>query len=189
MARRGFRLGELLAAVGVLALILGGIIAFGAGLGARTPPILRRVQAALASYQAEFGAYPPDGHDPEPGWVHDQDGVRVGHPPRGVKGTASLLYFLGRPLIKETMAPARGTQRKMVGPFLSVEARETTHDRFDPNHPWTDHAYWVGQGHTRAEILDPWGRPLRYDKTPGGYELWSCGPSEEDGSDDIRVSR
>lgn len=178
--RRRFTLIELLIALGIV-ILLTAILVMGL-MGSKTKAQIRgtkgtinKIKTALQMYHAEFRDYPPDGYDDEPappggtGWSYNAQGVMVGNPPRGVKGTASLLYFLCRPLIKVTRLgddpnDPRNEQRKMVGPFMTIDPGEVTRDTFNPNHPWTDNAYWVTQGHILTELKDKFNRPLCYDK-------------------------
>lgn len=118
--------------------------------------------------------------------------VGYGNNKRAVKGTAALIYFLCRPVTRISYIgeydPAnpdpRALVRKTVGPFLTIEASnlsrpETTINSevvpFDPSFPWLGTrgiAFWgpVAASPTnagnmiRCEIVDPYGRPLCYDK-------------------------
>lgn len=181
LARR-FTLIELLIALGII-ILLTAILIMGL-MGSKTKAqirgtkgLIQKVKTAMQMYHAEFRDYPPDGYDDEPpplgvgtiGWTYNAQGVVVGSPPRGVKGTASLLYFLCRPLIKITVLGAdatdpRNIQRKMVGPFMTVDPGDVTKDTFNANQPWNDNTFWVTQGHINTELKDKFNRPLCYDK-------------------------
>lgn len=178
MARTGARGGgvtliELLVVMGIV-LLLASLLVMGLNRGdARrkaTLGLLLRLQTALKSYHDAFRDYPPDGYDAEPtppggtGWTYDAHGVVVGTPPRGVKGTAALIYFLCRPLNQVTLRGGDPTDPRNVSvdplrPFLVLTESERSRPLDDPD----------------GEIVDPYGRPLCYDKvraeTPAGLHF------------------
>lgn len=188
-SRRGaFTLIEVLIAVGIITLLTT-LMVMGMMGSARkakiagTTGLILKVKTAMQMYFAEFRDYPPDGYDDEPpipggsAWVYNAQGVVVGTPGRGVKGTASLIYFLCRPLTKVTVVGAdptdpRNRQTKVVGPFLNLEEGDFTQPGFNPNHPWSDNAYWNGQGYIKTEIKDKFFRPLVYDKVKTGSPVY-----------------
>lgn len=194
LRRRGFTLIELLV---VLAIILILVALLAAGLGTArekakakaTRALIGQIQTALENYFSEFRDYPPDGYDVEVPGTNTQ-GVPVGHPPRNLKGTAALMYFLCRPLVKVTYmgtpvpgeVPDRRNYRyTTVGPFLTLAGTgnftrgrdDDPEGPFDPAFVWADpsgggggkaHQFWVTRQMTRCEITDAYFRPLCYDK-------------------------
>ena len=186
---RSFTLIEVLVSITIV-MILTSLLIMGLG-GTKTKAMqkasiamVNKVKVALDNYYASFRDYPPDGYDvgergTGSGWDVNTQGVLVGYGAnaRRVRGTASLIYFLCRPVVKVTRQsadpddPSATYQR--VGPFLELEpgdfsmqtmtiAGEET--SFNPNHPWIDNDFWVTQGGIRCEIIDAFGRPLCYDK-------------------------
>lgn len=185
--RRGFTLIELLVVLAII-LILVGLLA--AGLSSAktkakeksTRAMIGRIQTALESYFSEFRDYPPDGYDVEIAGTNAQ-GVPVGTPPRNMKGTAALMYYLCRPLVKVTYmgAPneppdARNWRYTPVGPFLTMTgtgnySRGRDDDPsgvFDPAFVWTggpkSTEFWDTRQMRLCEITDGYYRPLCYDK-------------------------
>lgn len=203
----GMTLIEILVVVGIILIITAML---GAGMRTVTDKarfkaakaLIGRIQTALESYNGEFRDFPPDGYDneniagsPVVMTVNGQ-GIVVGYGTkrRAVKGTASLIYFLCRPVTKistmggggSDMSDRRNQVLKVVGPFLTIEpsnltrpeatlGSETTPTPFDPNFPWLGtraDLFWgvavtnpTSPGNMiRCEIVDPFGRPLCYDK-------------------------
>lgn len=177
-ARAGFTLIELLVAISIIVLLtaflgMGLLTAKDKAMQKGSLGLVNQIQTALNSYHAEFKDYPPDGYDSEPGWNVNADGVAVGTPARRVKGTAALIYFLCRPVVKVSIVGAnpndpRNQRRKVVGPFLELTPDRYSRPSFEPNHPWSDANYWEttsgGQGNRLCEIIDTYRRPLNYDK-------------------------
>jgi type II secretory pathway pseudopilin PulG len=184
--RRRFTMIEVLVAMTIV-LILTTLLAMGLG-GSKDKAthkasiaLVNKIKVALESYFAEFRDYPPDGYDVgENGWSVTSAGVEVGFAPaRRVRGTASLIYFLCRPVIKVTRMSSdpgdTGATFKKVGPFLELDNRDFSNTeitvggelrRFQPNFPWANAEFWdkaQGQG-INCEIVDAYGRPLCYDK-------------------------
>lgn len=190
-SRRAFTLIEVLIAIGIVVLLTT-LLTMGLMGSAKkakisgTTGLILKIKTALQMYHAEFRDYPPDGYDDEvpvpggPAWTYNAQGVVVGTPGRGVKGTASLIYFLCRPLTKVTLLGAdptdpRNRQTKVVGPFLNLEGGDFTREGFNPNHPWgaaVNDPYWVGQGYIMTEIKDKFFRPLVYDKVKTGSPVY-----------------
>lgn len=179
---RGLTLIEVLVVVGII-MILASLTLVGMGTATRkakqkaSKALVGRVQTALESYFAEFRDYPPDGYDLETGMAVDTNGVSVGSPARKVKGTASLIYFLCRPLVKISFmgdpADPRSVVKRPSGPFLTLEASNLSRPEhggreFDPNFPWSANAFWgappSGDGMSKCEIIDAYLHPLTYDK-------------------------
>jgi type II secretory pathway pseudopilin PulG len=198
---RGLTLIEILVVVGIILIITAML---GAGMRTvtdkarhkATKALIGRIQTALESYHGEFRDYPPDGYDDEniPGQTPVMtllpQGVVVGYgnSKRAVKGTASLIYFLCRPVTRISFlgdaSDARNQVKKTVGPFLTVEPSILSRPEatigtdvvpFDASFPWIGSrgvAFWgdingTGNGTGRmikCEIIDPFGRPLCYDK-------------------------
>lgn len=187
--RRGFTLIELLVVMMII-LTLVGLLA--AGLSSAktkakeksTRALIGRIQTALESYFSEFRDYPPDGYDNEVAGTNN-DGTPVGsNPVRNLKGTAALMYYLCRPLVKvtymgppnETPPDPRNFRYSPVGPFLQMtgtsnfsRGRDDDPDGpFDPAFVWTGtgkaQQFWVNRQMTRCEITDGYYRPLCYDK-------------------------
>lgn len=187
---RGFTLIELLVVLAII-LVLVGLLA--AGLSSAktkakeksTRALIGRVQMALESYFSEFRDYPPDGYDLEvPGTT--VEGVPLGSPPRRLKGTAALMYFLCRPLVKVNYMGSpnqpvddRNYRFTPVGPFMTMTgtgnySRGRGSDDpadlvFDPGFVWTGGpratAFWDAPGNMRwCELTDSYYRPLCYDK-------------------------
>lgn len=187
---RAFTLIEILVAMTIV-IILTSLLAMGLS-GSKekasqksSMALVAQIKNALESYHAEFRDYPPDGYDAGEngtgnGWNWNSQGVLVGFTPsRRVRGTASLIYFLCRPVMKVTRMSADPADTEVdvrkVGPFLTLENRNFSIDKitvngeeisFDPNYPWASDPYWdVGQGQgINCEIIDTYGRPLCYDK-------------------------
>lgn len=175
---QSFTLIEILVVMAII-IVLTGILAMGLG-GSRdkaahkaTKALINKIKVALESYNSEFRDYPPDGYDNEgwgAPWTHaGAAGQNVGYPPRPMRGSGLLMYFLCRPLIKITVVGAdpndpRNLQMKRVGPFLQLAPGDFSKEGFNPNHPWSDVAYWDTQLFRNTEIIDAYGRPICYDK-------------------------
>lgn len=199
-SRRAFTLIEILVAMTII-VILTSILIMGLG-GTKAKAMhkaslatVNKVMVALGNYQAAFRDFPPDGYDLGEkklsetdlagGWDVNADGVLVGYsPPRRVRGTAALIYFLCRPVVRVTRQSAdpgdTSATYTRVGPFLELEAADFSMERlvangeevnFDPNYPWLSDFWDEGR---KCEIIDAFGRPLCYDKVktnhvaPGG---------------------
>lgn len=192
-ASRSFTLIEILVAMTIV-IILTALLVMGLG-GTKTKAMhkasvamVNKIKVALDNYYAAFRDYPPDGYDlgekgTGSGWdVTRPQGVRVGYiGNRRVRGTASLIYFLCRPVIKTTnlssdpgtIGDPKFTSYTKVGPFLQLEPGDFTLQKltvnseeinFNPNYPWTSNEFWETQGGLNCEIIDAFGRPLCYDK-------------------------
>lgn len=186
---RSFTLIEVLVSITIV-VILTSLLVMGLG-GSKTKAMhkasvamVNKVKVALDNYYASFRDYPPDGYDlgergTGGGWDINTQGVLVGYgsDQRRVRGTASLIYFLCRPVVRVTRQSADpddpGATYQRLGPFLELEASNFSlqtmtiageETSFNPNHPWGDDAYWDTQGGIRCEIIDAFGRPLCYDK-------------------------
>ncbi|MBL4844190.1 MAG: type II secretion system protein [Planctomycetes bacterium] len=189
MVRRDFTLIEVLVSITII-VILTSLLIMGLG-GTKAKAMhkaslatVNKVMVALGNYQAAFRDFPPDGYDlgengSGNGWDVNTQGVLVGYggDQRRVRGTAALIYFLCRPVVRVTRQSADPDDTSatftLVGPFLTLEAGDFSLERvtlngveqsFNPNHPWTDDAFWDVQGGIRCEIIDAFGRPLCYDK-------------------------
>jgi prepilin-type N-terminal cleavage/methylation domain-containing protein len=194
LRRRGFTLIEILVVMAII-LTLVGLLATGLGSAREkaksksSKALIGRVQTALESYFSEFRDYPPDGYDVEPGWTYTaNEGVKVGTQgvqQRAMRGTAALMYFLCRPLVKITyMGDPSDPRNKVltpVGPFLQLDAAcysrgrgdEGSNDdlsRFDPGFVWAGGGratqFWdtAPYQYKTVEIIDAYYRPLCYDK-------------------------
>jgi len=172
----GFTLIEILVAISIL-LLLTTLLAMGLkGIGQKAKikasrALIEQVKVALENYHSEFRDYPPDGYDEEPAWgaaSYNNEGILLGSPARAMKGTATLMYFLCRPVVKVTYVgdptDPRNRVSKSVGPFLMLNKENFTRTEFVPNHPWADNNYWNTQEMRLVEIVDTFGRPLCYDK-------------------------
>ncbi|MCO5171927.1 MAG: type II secretion system GspH family protein [Planctomycetes bacterium] len=192
---RGFTLIEVLCVIAIIGIL---VALLAAGLNSAktkakdkaTRALIGKVKTALENYFSEFRDYPPDGYDAEDGlnFVEGQ-GVAVGYPPRHMKGSALLMYYLCRPLVKVTnMGPPplpnetpdpRNMVFTPVGPFLLMSGASNytrprigsgANDRpFDPGFVWTGGAnanqFWDPPGNGRlCELIDGYYRPLCYDK-------------------------
>lgn len=179
-ARRRFTLIEILVVIAIIS-ILTAVLAMGLGgskdkaMHKASKALVNKIKIALEAYNSEFRDYPPDGYDTaeKPGWLVDADGVHVGTPKRALRGTAALMYFLCRPLVKFTVVGAdpddeRNKQYKRVGPFLELGPKDFSMPGFNPNHPWSDATYWDVK--KNCEIIDAYGRPLIYDKVKTAEE-------------------
>ncbi len=189
--RRGFTLIELLVVMAII-LTLVGLLAAGLSTAKTkakeksTRALIGRLQTALESYFSEFRDYPPDGYDNEVAGTNT-DGTPVGsNPTRNLKGTAALMYYLCRPLVKVTYmgAPplagevpdARNFRFTPVGPFLTMTGTgnytrgrdDDPQGPFDPGFVWSGtgkaNEFWTTRQMTRCEITDSYYRPLCYDK-------------------------
>lgn len=199
-ARGGFTLIEILVAVAVVTVLLA--ISFPAVSAVRrrsqtreTEAVLQRVKLALATYQADFGDYPPSS-------------------PRrlGLRGN-------GQNDGVELMLRCLSTRAK-GGPYLEVEDRQlgnTDDDRLPSDQDPTQSTF---QTRDLLELLDSWSNPVLYlhnaDYDAGGaatlqqggstqvtaarseqtgqylgfktFQLWSAGPDGlPDTNDDIRL--
>lgn len=200
LRRRGFTLIEILVVMAII-LVLVGLLATGLGTAREkaksksSKALIGRVKVALESYFSEFRDYPPDGYDQEPGWTYTGSapnfvGVNVGTPgiqQRPMRGTAALMYFLCRPLVKVTwMGPDQTDERNRVltpvGPFLTLDAACFSRgrgdegaegddlSRFDPGFVWAGGGratqFWDNAPYRyfTVEIIDAYYRPLCYDK-------------------------
>ena len=137
----------------------------------KTIAVIEQIKTALNSYHAEFKDYPPDGYDAETGWPSNNAGIQVGEPNRRVKGSAALIYFLCRPLIKVTILgddplDERNQRRTRVGPFLDTTPDSFSRREFNAGHPWADNDYWgrANQGYILTMLIDAYTRPICYDK-------------------------
>ncbi len=193
-ARGGFTLVEMLVVVGILVvltslLIVGLRTSVEKAKNQNTKALIGRIKTALESYHADFRDYPPDGYDAERVGeaLPHVDGVFVGIPvaggqPRRLKATASLMYFLCRPLVSlsfrgdASSGDPRNRVYKSVGPYLE-ELSESNFSRpqatrsdgsvvaFRPDFPWIANDFWDAPGNMRlCEIIDAYGRPLCYDR-------------------------
>ena len=186
--RRGFTLIEVLIAIGIVILLTSLLVMGMMGKTEQakakgTNGLILKIKAAMQRYHAAFRDFPPDGYDQEPpppggtGWAYTPQGVMVGTPQRAVKGTASLIYFLCRPLVKVTwlgddQADSRNRQTQIVGPFLAdLEGSAFSRKGFNPNHPWSDNAYW-NNNYILTEIIDKFFRPLCYDKVKSNNAVY-----------------
>lgn len=185
---RGMTLIEILVVVGIILILMallgmGMKTAAGKAKSKSTKALIGRLQTALESYHAEFRDFPPDGYDAEHAGV-DNNGVAVGSPARRVRGTASLIYFLCRPLVKISYmgdpSDPRSVVKRPVGPFLTLEASNVSRpeaiingqpNKFDPGYPWNSVDYWgpaglsgLPSGMITCEIIDSYFHPLVYDK-------------------------
>lgn len=200
LRRRGFTLIELLVVMAII-LILVGLLAAGLSTAKTkakeksTRAMIGRIQTALESYFSEFRDFPPDGYDTEvpgnPLTVANASGVQVGSPippgstRRRMKGTAMLMYYLCRPLVKVTYMGApplpgephddRNWRYTPVGPFLTMTGTgnysrgrgEDGASPFDPAFVWAGTKateFWDTREMRLCEITDGYYRPLCYDK-------------------------
>lgn len=200
-SRAGFTLVELLVVIGVIALLAALSIPAISAVRRRsqtreTQAFLERVKLALASYENEFGDYPPSS-------------IRRSGFPRG-NGQNDGVELLVRCL---------STSAK-TGPFMQFDDKElgnTDGDRLPSDACPARSTFKVRD---LLELLDSWQNPIvylhnaEYDAggnallTPGGltpvpagksaetgqylglttYQLWSAGPDQAAGTDDdIRV--
>jgi hypothetical protein len=102
---------------------------------------------------------------------------------RRVRGTASLIYFLCRPLVKISYmgdpTDPRSVVKRPAGPFLQLEGSNFSRPqipdgsnpviRFDPGFPWAGggkaDTHWGAPGAAvKCEISDSYFHPLCYDK-------------------------
>ncbi len=184
----------------------------------RTRRILSALDAALTEHFTATREFPPDGVDRIPGLEVTAAGVAVpksdpdglAPSPSGIehrRGTSSLIYHLMRQTIRPaSTGPGGGsTGARLLGPFLDASTLppscfsrlrpDGTPDLADPE----------------CELLDGWGRPLRYDRVRsvdavsalsgsvdprrdgatlrsrnvGAYDLWSEGRDPADPADDV----
>ncbi|MEZ6187515.1 MAG: type II secretion system protein [Planctomycetota bacterium] len=176
---RGFTLIELLIAMAIMILLASLLIVavrpiFSNAKRKATAAFLGEIQTALSAYHAVFRDFPPDGYDrepappgPNPGWAYGgpTGGLRVGIPPRDMKGTQCLIYFLCRPVInvhwKGSTDDPRNSRSESVGPFLrTVTESHFSVPGFNPNKLWSA---WNAQ-EQRCMMIDNYGRPICYDK-------------------------
>jgi prepilin-type N-terminal cleavage/methylation domain-containing protein len=189
--RAGFTLIEVLV---VMAIILTLVALLAAGLNSAkksakqkaTRALIGRIQSALENYFSDFRDYPPDGYDGTP--LPPAAGVGVGYgvtPTRQMKGTALLMYYLCRPLVKLTYMgdptdpsgiDIRNYTYTPVGPYLKLGPENFSRGRgdggtdlFNPGFVWAGGpaatAFWDAPGNMRlCEIIDAYYRPLCYDK-------------------------
>jgi prepilin-type N-terminal cleavage/methylation domain-containing protein len=189
LTRRAFTLIEVLVSITIV-VILTSLLIMGLG-GTKAKAMhkaslatVNKVMVALGNYQAAFRDFPPDGYDlgengTGTGWDVNTQGVLVGYgaDQRRVRGTAALIYFLCRPVVRVTRQSAdpgdTSATFTRVGPFLELESGDFSMEKvlvggqeinFDPNYPWTSDEFWDTQGGIRCEIIDAFGRPLCYDK-------------------------
>ncbi len=185
---RGMTLIEILVVVGIILILMallgmGMRTAAGKAKSKSTKALIGRLQTALESYFSEFRDFPPDGYDAESPTT-DVNGVLVGSPTRRVRGTASLIYFLCRPLVKISYmgdpSDPRSVVKRPAGPFMTLEASNVSKPeavingqpvKFDPGYPWGSVDYWGPAGLTgtpsgmaTCEIIDSYFHPLVYDK-------------------------
>ncbi len=185
---KGMTLIEILVVVGIILILMallgmGMRTAAGKARSKATKALIGRLQTALESYHAEFRDYPPDGYDAEVPST-DVNGVQVGSPARRVRGTASLIYFLCRPLVKISYmgdpTDPRSVVKRPSGPFMTLESSNVSRPeavvggqptKFDPGYPWNANDYWGPSGPSgipslmaTCEIIDSYFHPLVYDK-------------------------
>ena len=181
---QAFTVLELLIVIGIMTILTTFLIMGLRGAGSKaqgkaTRALVERVKVALDNYYGHFRDYPPDGYDDEVnGWTipaqggqpMTAEGVAVGTPKRRLKGTGSLIYFLCRPVVKVSYSGSpsdpRNIMQEAVGPFLDLGPENFSRQGFNPMHPWADDTYWAitGKGMRLTEIIDPFYRPLHYDK-------------------------
>lgn len=179
---RAFTVLELLIVIGIITILTTFLVMGLRGAGSKaqakaTKALIERIKVALDNYYGHFRDYPPDGYDDEAnGWTipaqggmaMTAEGVAVGTPKRRLKGTGSLIYFLCRPVVKISYSGSpsdpRNIMKETVGPFLDLGPENYSRQGFNPMHPWADDPYWETQGFRLTEIIDPFYRPLHYDK-------------------------
>lgn len=170
-----YTLVEILLVASIIAVIMGLIM--GATIKARhkakltqTQVLLDQIGAAMRMYVDDFGSYPPDG--------------AINRYPGSIAGSSAecLYYYLGASFRRGVNASV------FAGPYMNFEGSEVKVSRvtacdFDGDGAMDDDL---------KEILDPWGKALRYRQPPSKnlntYDLYSYGPNGVDNAglgDDI----
>ncbi|RMG14286.1 MAG: hypothetical protein D6731_10530 [Planctomycetota bacterium] len=204
---RAFTVLEILVVISII-IILTSLLAAGL-MGATdkarhkaTVALIQKIKTALQSYHADFREYPPDGYDNLPQYPSNADGILLGTPggkQYRMKGSAALMYFLCRPLIKVSYIGAdisdpRNRVEKRVGPYLeltpdnySMKERtrgDGTPEVFNPGFNWDDDEYWNTLGFRKCEIIDGYGRPICYDNVKtAAAPYWLANRFQHLGSD------
>lgn len=153
-AKRGFTLIEVLTVVAIISLLIAAIIVVTGGAPDKarrtgTQGMINELEMALGRYYNEFKLYPPDGYDEA---VSAPNGQQL-------KGSACLTYYLA------WMYPDGS------GGFTSFDLKKpdyTDSDNIRMVEVHGNQPFWEGVRENKdlnrhGEILDKWGRVLRYD--------------------------
>jgi prepilin-type N-terminal cleavage/methylation domain-containing protein len=149
----GFTLLEIMSVIAILAILMS-ILLYGIGkyrikaYEEGTRGLIEQVRAALESYHGDFGAYPPDGFDPQEPAIRMAGGSKV-----AIHGSACLVYFLGVAQIIQTEV-GEDVRQKIVGPYLELKESMISGDG--------DLDLRIAS--PKTEIIDAWGNPIHYDR-------------------------
>jgi len=169
--RKGFTLIEMLTVLTILVFL---IAFFGRrfvqmGNKARinaTQQLINKIGTALALYQAECHALPPD-----TGYGQSLGTQTSGTPPVVTYDSGSLWRYLAQPVVKVITHP-NGKEKRQLGPYTTF--------KYDPSGYTELQPYDHGKSYY---VVDAWGRPIGYVGSPkrvvhnrGFADIYSAGP-------------